>query len=335
MRRLWTAYLVTNLIAIALLVGVSWTIVYFLAWVPLVNEGGLVKLLDLIAHPQLTSTLWWREFLSSAFDVLIIAVTIVGTWWSLGHFAAEAREQGKWRRYYASEEGKRDVWVLRFTLWQRIQHLWMMITLIITAFTGFAMYFSDNPYWQFIMVDRDLYVTIHVAAGWAMGVLVILHFTYYAVQALIAKLRGENLLEKYPILWFYTLTFYKNLVKRLLWTFTGRVAKPLVHKYDCEQLFEYWGIYWGILVLGIPGAIMSVWGPQVLNGVLWVTHVKEAVLAVTFILLVHISYAHFIPTIFPLDPTFIHGRMPLRRVKEEHPLWYEDLVKKGVVKGGR
>ena len=327
MTRLWTAYLITNLIAVAILTGVSWAIVYYLSWIPLVEEGGLAKLLALLSQPRLADTLWWREFLGPAFDLLIIAVAVVGTWWSLGHFAAEARNQGKWRRYYASEEGKKDVWILRFTLWQRIQHLWMMITFIIAAFTGFAMYFANNPYWKFVAVDRDLYVTIHVAAGWAMGILVILHFAYYGVQVLLAKLKGESVLKKYPILMFYTLTFYKNLVKRLLWTFTEKVPKPRVHKYDCEQLFEYWGIYWGILVLGIPGAIMSIWGPAALNGVLWVMHTKEAILAVMFILLVHMTYAHFLPTVFPLDPTFIHGRMPLKRVKEEHSLWYEDLVK--------
>ncbi len=332
MKRLWTLYLVSNLIAVAVLVGVSWLLVYLMAWIPLVEEGGLARLFQLLAKPEIFDTIWWREFLGPAFDILIIAVAIIGTWWTLGHFAAEARNQGKWRKYYASEEGRRDVWVLRFTLWQRIQHLWMMITFIIAAFTGFAMHFANNPYWQMLMPSRDLYAVIHVIAGWAMGILVLIHFTYYAVQAILAKIRGESLLEKYPILWFYTLTFLKNLVKRLLWTITPRVGKPRVHKYDCEQLFEYWGIYWGILVLGIPGALMSIYGPQALNGVLWVMHVKEAVLAVVFILLVHMSYAHFLPTVFPIDTTFIHGRMPLKRVREEHPLWYEDLVRKGVVK---
>ncbi len=330
--RLWTAYLITNLIAIAIIVGVSWAIIYYLAWIPLMQEGGISKFFELLGQMDLKSTLWWRDFLAVAFDILIIIIGIVGTWWSIGHFAVEARNQGKWRRYYKSEEGKRDIWVLRFTLWQRIQHLWMMITFIIVAFTGFTMYFADNPYWKWFMVDRDLYVKIHVVAGWIMGVLVILHFAYYGTRALLAKLAGRSLLEEFPILWFYTWTFVKNFTKRMLWLITPRVKKPLVHKYDCEQLFEYWGVYWGMAVLGIPGAVMSIFGPKVLNGLFWVTHVKEAVLAVTFILMVHISYAHLLPTVFPMDTTYIHGRMPLKRIKEEHPLWYEYLVRKGIVK---
>ena len=335
MTRLWTLYLVTNLVAVAVLVGIGWAIVYYMAWIPFNEAGGLARLLELLAKPDIWSTLWWREFLALAFDVLIFVVAAIGTWWTLGHFAVEARRQGLWRRYYRSEEGRRDVWVLRLTLWQRIQHLWMLITFAVTAYTGFAMHLANNPYWKDLFgVNRDLYVTVHVAAGWAMGVLVVLHFAYYGVRALLAKLSGRSLLEEFPMLQFYTLTFLKNFARRMAWLVTGRVRKPLVHKYDCEQLFEYWGIYWGIAVLGIPGAIMSIWGPQVLNGVLWVMHYKEAILAVVFILMVHIAYAHFMPTVFPVDTTFIHGRMPARRVKEEHPLWYKQLVERGVIREG-
>jgi hypothetical protein len=28
---------------------------------------------------------------------------------------------------------------------------------------------------------------------------------------------------------------------------------------------------------------------------------------------------------------FIHGRMPLKRIKEDHPEWYEELVRSGKV----
>jgi len=332
-KRLWTAYLITNLIAVAVLVGISWAIVYFLAWIPLQEEGGIHQLLKLLSEINITSTLWWREFLSRAFDVLVIVLAILGSWWTLGHFALFAREQGKWRKYYRSEEGKRDIWVLRFSLWQRIQHIWVMITFIFCAFTGFTMFLGNNPYWKMLYVSRDLYVKIHVVSGWLMGVVVLLHFGYYTTRFILDLVsRRESIFNKWPMLWMYTWTFVKNITNRMLYTISPKLGKmPKVFKYDCEQLFEYWGVYWGMAVLGIPGAIMSIWGPQVLNGVFWVTHVKEAVLAVTFILMVHISYAHLNPTIFPMDPTYIHGKMPLRRIREEHQLWYEYLVKKGVV----
>ena len=323
-------WLFTNLFMVALLVGISWTIIYYLAWIPLKSSGGISHWLSVALHPELGRTLWWREFLAGAFDILIMLVGAVGTLWTLGHFAAEAKHFRKWKRYY-KEKGKLDVWVKRIGLWERIQHIWMMITFIICAYTGFVMYFSNNPYWRFLMTSRDTFVRIHVISGLAMGVLVALHFGYYTVQAIIAKRRGEKLMEKFPILRFYTLTFFKALIRRLAWTFYPKVKPLKVHKYNCEQMFEYWGVYWGIAVLGIPGLIMVLEGPKALDGVLWTMHTKEAVLAVTFILLVHISYTHLRPSIFPYDPVFITGKMPLGQIKEEHPLWYEQLVREGLV----
>jgi len=335
-KRLWTAYLIADWILVTIFVGGTWTIIYFLGYKPLEAEGGLHQFFKLLSEMNLRSTLWWRDFLSVGFDILIILLGFFGTWWSLGNFAIRAREQKKWRLYYKSEEGKRDIWVLRFSLWQRIQHIWVIITFILCAFTGFEMYLANNPYWHMLYVSRDLYVRIHVISGWLMGVIVLLHFGYYTTRFLIdlfSPSRKESIFDKWPIWRIFTWQFVKDLVNRLLYTIHPKLGKmPKVHKYDCEEMFEYWGVYWGMAVLGIPGAIMSIWGPQVLNGVFWITHVKEAVLAISWILMVHIVYVHLNPSTFPMDPTYIHGKMPLRRIKEEHPLWYEYLVRKGAVK---
>ncbi len=326
MRLLWL-YLALDFAAVVLLVGLSWVIVYYMAWLPLLEES-LPKLPRLLAEPDLTSTAWWRDALALGFDVLILFVAIVGTWWTLGNFAARVREIGRWRR--VAREARE--WVQRFTLWQRVQHLWLVVTFVVCAFTGFAMYFANDPLWRDLMVSRDLYAQIHVVSGWAMGVLVLLHFAYYGARAVAAKLRGAKLSDEFPMLRIYSLAFLRDLARRLLWTLTPRVKPPRAHKYNEEQMFGYWGVYWGIAVLGVPGLIMSIWGPSALNGVMWVMHFKEAVLAVVYLAMVHVAYAHFSPPVFPVDTTFIHGRMPVERVREEHPLWYEQLVRSGAVK---
>lgn len=326
--RLWFA---SNFILLVIVMGISWSLVYYLSIVPFQEGGGFARLAELLSSPQLGKTLWWRDFLALAFDVLIIAVAIIGTTWVAGHFAVEARDFRKWKKYY-KEQGQFDIWVERIGLWERVQHIWMMITFIICAYTGFVMHFANNPYWRFLYISRESYVTIHVVSGLAMGVLVILHATYYGVKVIADKLRGESLLSKYELFQFYTLTFIKTLLRTLAWSITERVQPPKTGKYDEEQTFEYWGVYWGIAVLGVPGLVMLLYGPSAFDGVMWVMHVKEAVLAFVFILLVHIGYTHLRPTVFPYDPTFIHGKMPLKRIKEEHPLWYEKLVREGVIR---
>jgi len=322
----WTPGLVANLIVVAALVGTGFLMMYYFSYKPLKAEGS-AELDYVIHHFSLSSTMWWREFLALAFDILIIAVAIVGAWWTLGSFAAFAPEFRRWRNYYKSEEGKRDVWVEKFTLWQRIQHIWLFSTLIVCAYTGIVMNLGNNPYWKFLYFgSRDAFVKAHVISGLLMGVLLIFHFAYYGVRILISLIRREPVMEKYPILQFWRLwTFLKTLWGCLLWFVGLRPKRPVRDKYNPEELFEYWGVYWGILVLGIPGAFMAVFGPKFLNGVFWITHVKEAILAIVYLWMVHIASGHFRPTDFPINTTFIHGKMPLERVKDEHPLWYERL----------
>jgi cytochrome b subunit of formate dehydrogenase len=294
------------------MLGFGWGLVYAYAIKPLTTEGPLR--LQALSNLSPSDALWWKHLIALAFDVLIVLIAAAGTLYVLGNFYLEAPEAGKWRLYYKRSLASRDVRLPRLTAWQRFQHIWVMITFIICAVTGFAAMAGYG--------DRVALLTIHVYSGIAMGIVALLHFGYYTAQLLLAKARGENLREKFPMLEIYSKRFIKNAVRVML----GKKPEPM-GKYDVEQLFEYWGVYWGMAVLGIPGVIMLLAGNQVLDGIFWVTHTKEAVLAVTFILMVHLSYSHFRPKIFPMDPTFLTGWMPLRRAKEEHPRWAEKAAK--------
>ena len=299
-------YLVGSIIGIAVFVGFAWGFVYAFAVKPLAESWPVRS--KVLTSLDLGSTVWWRAFIAVAFDILILVIAAVGTLWILGTLYLEAGEAGKWRFYYRTA-AKRDKWLPRLTLWQRVQHIWVMITFIIAAVTGFAAYAG-------VLAPRNTLLTIHVYSGILMGVLALLHFGYYTTQLLLTLARGEDPRKRFPMLEIYSRKFLRNLWRVI----RGKPPEPM-GKYDVEQLFEYWGVYWGMAVLGIPGAIMLLYGNQVLGGILYTMHVKEAVLAVTFILMVHITYAHLRPKIFPMDPTFLNGKMPLKRALEEHPEW--------------
>ncbi len=314
-------YLAGSVILTALVLGLGWGLIYYYAILPLLQEGP--TRLAVMSKLPISSPEWWRHLIALGFDVLVIIIGVVGTWWVVANLLREAPEAGKWRVYYKSEEGRRDIWIEKLSVWQRFQHFWVLATFTICAVTGFAAMAHLVPY-------RGTLLLIHVASGIAMGVLMVVHAIYYGVKLLIAKARGESIREKFPMLDIYSKRFIRSLIRTLL----GKNPEPY-DKYDLEQLFEYWGVYWGMLVLGIPGIIMLLYGNQVLGGILWTTHVKEAVLAVTFILMVHLGYTHFRPKIFPMDPTWLYGKIPLRRILEEHPRWAERLKKMGVIREER
>jgi hypothetical protein len=53
-----------------------------------------------------------------------------------------------------------------------------------------------------------------------------------------------------------------------------------------------------------------------------VAHSDEAMLALTWIFIVHIFFNHFRPGIFPVNTSIFTGKVPLKRYKKEHPLEY-------------
>ncbi len=335
--RLWTPGLIANFIVLCIMTGIGAAWTYYTGWIPLVEEG-LDELIHALQEVNLLHPLWWRALLTGAFDILIISLFFFAAIWVWGNFAIYAHEFRKWRKFMREvKQGKRKtVLVEKFNLGQRIQHILIIVTFVPCAFTGFVMLYGNNPYWQMLYFSREAYVVIHVLAGIACGAVVLWHFAHYGTRGLIAIIRGlrkkgPGLYKTLPMTRLYTWSMIRESLRHIAYLFTPRAGKPRYHKYDFEQYFEYWGVYWGILVLGIPGAIMAVYGPQVLCGVFWVTHVKEAALAVLWIILAHFGSSHFNPRSFPIEDVFIKGKMPVERVKEEHPLWYEELREEGVV----
>ena len=323
--------IILNLIVTAVILGVGWIIVYYLTWKRLLVKAPEIQML--IGELRLTSIVWWIKAFDFLLIVLTIIIAVIGTLWVLVHIAVELRDSGRWIAYWRSLEGRRDVWVLRFTLSQRLQHIVMILTFLICMITGFSMYYANNSYWKMALnISRDTLVTIHIISGIIMGMLVLAHFFYYATLFTgIALARGFwNAVNSFPVLGIYSISHLRKLAETIVWGFR-RIPRPKHHKYNPEQHFEYWAVYWGIFILGVPGLFMVLYGPAVLEGALWSLHFTEAVLAVTFILIVHIGFGHARPYNFPVDLTFIHGKMPLKRIEEEHPLWLEELRRRGVV----
>ena len=105
----------------------------------------------------------------------------------------------------------------------------------------------------------------------------------------------------------------------------GRGDAPKYPKYDYAQKFDYWGIYWGMIILGTPGLHLWIYGYDFLNCLPIIMHTDEAKLAVLFLMVFQFYQTHFNPRYFPMNKVFITGRMSEKDMQKEHPLELERI----------
>jgi cytochrome b subunit of formate dehydrogenase len=96
-------------------------------------------------------------------------------------------------------------------------------------------------------------------------------------------------------------------------------------RYTYKQKFEYWGIFTGVLLMILTGAIL--WFPAVVTKFMpgeiipaaKVLHTNEALVVFLIIAIWHIYNAIFSPEVFPLDTSIFTGYISKERMLREHP----------------
>lgn len=312
---------IAGFIVTILLIGFGWIFVYYAALDDLLG-GGIIKLLSLIRHPDLTSIVWWRDFIWYFWPVVIVAFSLFATTYVIAMLSVELRYLGLERR------SKGEKYVVKYNAFQRVQYYLLYLLFFIVAFTGFVMHFGNNPFVKYIYVSRELYVTLHVVSGVLLGAVALFHIAYYGTQLFITlrKKGWPGAVEKFPLLRVFNFNETIANISRLYnLAFNPRAPRPEWDKYDLESLLHYWGEYFGMTVIGVTGVIMIFYGASAWAGFAWAFHVREAALAVAIWILLILPLAHFRPSKFPVDRAFLTGKVPLSEVKREHPLWYKRL----------
>jgi cytochrome b subunit of formate dehydrogenase len=210
-------------------------------------------------------------------------------------------------------------YVTRFTGWQRLQHVLIMVLFSILCLTGLPQKYYDAS-WAGPMLDLfggvDRARWLHRASGLTFTLLMFVHF---AVEAW-ALLRGRGSLSLVPHRQDFrdailTLRYYLGT--------TDRQAR--FDRFDYRQKFEYWGLVLGSVIVVSTGLVLlyPVEVTAVLPGtvvpVAYVAHSNEGLLAFLTIITWHIYNAHLSPDVFPFDTSIFTGRISLERMHHEHP----------------
>ena len=218
--------------------------------------------------------------------------------------------------------------ITRFDIHQIIQHAGLMTSFILLVLTGLPLKFHDwaiSQWWAAFWGGIETLRFTHRFAAVVIVIICVYHLCYLLYNILIKK-------KPFPVKMIPTGTDFVTLYKELLY-FVGLASeRPKYDRFNWREKFDYWAIFWGMPVMGISGFILMypVFATQVLPG--WVVpaalvaHSDEAMLALTWIFMVHIFFNHFSPGIFPLNTSIFTGKVRKERYQEDHPLEYEQLV---------
>lgn len=222
----------------------------------------------------------------------------------------------------------------RFTRSQRYMHGVLFSTFLGLAATGLPMRFSQS-FWarQFASAVGGFGAIIffHKLCAIVLTAAFALHLKEIFQRGILNREKG--------VFWGPTSMVanwkdVKDLVGHMRW-FVGLGKRPRFERYAYWEKFDYWAVFWGMIVIGFSGYAM--WFAPffahflpgwALNAVL-VIHSEEGLLAILFIFSIHFVNTHLRPGSFPMDMVIFTGVESEEEFKERRPEEYERMVKTG------
>ncbi len=211
---------------------------------------------------------------------------------------------------------------VRFCVLHRLLHIGVMITFTLLAVTGFALKFSTETWAQGLIS----FMGGVPGAGWlhrvsaAMFYLIVMaHLVWLGYYKLVLKghLTGPHSL-------FPQIKDFQDLCQNFRYIF-GKGEPPLFNRFSYLEKVDYWAVLLGMQSMGITGLLMgypeffSTLFPGYVINIANDLHFHEAVLAVGYIAVVHMSATHLIPEVFPLEKSIFTGKTTKAKIMKDHP----------------
>ncbi|HEX5133135.1 MAG TPA: hypothetical protein VFX92_11705 [Candidatus Krumholzibacteria bacterium] len=232
--------------------------------------------------------------------------------------------------------GEVRYYIRRFSLAQRITHLFVIASFLSLALTGMMLKFSAMPW------------AAHIAnalggvegAGVIHRIAAVTTFGYFVfhISSLIRYKRQRRLKLLQLIFGPDSLMFNRkdlsDFIGTLKWFFNAG-PRPPYGRWTYWEKFDYLAVFWGVAIIGLSGLML--WLPVLFTrflpgaviNVATIIHSDEALLAVGFIFTIHFFNTHLRPEAFPMDTVVFTGLVPLETYMRERPDEYEHMKRTG------
>jgi len=224
--------------------------------------------------------------------------------------------------------------IKRFSKLDRLFHLALMVTFLIQSATGFGRMYVAAGWGQKVCNVFGGYENASLVHHWVGGLMMV-GFAIH-VFFLLSRIRWNELWQSLfgPDSLIPTLQDARHLWQRIWWIL-GLGKPPKLDRWAYWEKFDYWAVFWGLPLLAITGVMMlyplstSQYLPGWILNITSLLHRAEAILAVSYIFIVHFFIGHLRPTSFPMNQAMFSGSMLLQEAEEEKPAWVERLKREG------
>lgn len=211
-----------------------------------------------------------------------------------------------------------------------------MLTFIIQAATGYGRLYITTSWGKGlsgVFGGYDACLAIHRFVGALMIAGFVLHVGY-----LLSRVDWRRPAESIfgPDSLVPNLHDLEHFRQRILWFF-GKASPPKLDRWSYWEKFDYWAVFWGLPLLAVTGLMLmyplasSLVLPGWALNVAALLHRAEAVLAVTYIFIIHFYIGHLRPASFPMNEAMFVGGVDLEEAMAEKPAWVERLQREGML----
>ena len=232
----------------------------------------------------------------------------------------------------------------RLTPHERVQHWVLAVTFVLLVVTGMPIKFADTAWASkliSLMGGLTLTRSIHRLCGVTMMGAFVYHIAYLLIQfgrsVRSARRRGSKqsiwriMARARPVMTWADVRAFGQLLAYLLFL---RRERPAFRHFNFMQKFEYWAVFWGVLLLGFSG--LALWGAAGLSehfsgrglNFAFIIHSDEAYLAFIYIAVVHMFSVVLAPSVFPLSLGTLTGQAPAGELVEGHRATLESVARK-------
>lgn len=242
-----------------------------------------------------------------------------------------------------SEKSKKteDEYFIRFKWNFRFQHIVLMISTVMLIVTGIPLKFPKNGIAQFVISWF----------GGAPGARGVHHFfalglifvgIYHLFYSFWTKQGRKDFYELLP-----GLKDFSDVINQIKYYLGIKKEKVKYGRFSYIEKFDYWAVYWGLIMMIGTGAIMWFFqgkfepiifgeinlsfGPDLVTNTVHAIaremHSDEALLATLVIIGWHFYNVHLNPHKFPMSKVWLNGKISKKEILDEHPLEYEQIMK--------